>query len=138
MIGKRLKMTYGTIFMRRNMPDYLQGEIAWADYPLSDKPEKSKIRPVIIISNADSNELDNDFLIIPVTSKIRNQRFEILLTADKVSAPLPALSAVRCNKLHTIRKTRITGSISAVEPAASKEIIETVNQAIRPINAEMG
>lgn len=113
------------------MLDYLQGEIVWADYPLSDKPEKSKIRPVLIVSNGVSNALDNDLLILPVTSKLRGQLFEIVLTDDKLTSPLPALSAVRCNKLHTIRNTRITGRIAAVNQNAISEIIETVYNAIR-------
>jgi hypothetical protein len=72
------------------------------------------------------------------------------LAADKLIAPLSAFSAVRCNKLHTSRKTRITGHISTVKSAVLKEIIETVNQAIlkeiietvnqaiQLINAEIG
>ncbi len=112
------------------MPDYAQGEIVWADYPLSDKPDKSKIRPVLVISNSDSNLLDNDLLIIPVTSRIRGQLFEIILTEDKLTSPLPALSAVRCNKIHIIRNTRITGRIAAVNPTTLKYIVEIVCQAI--------
>ena len=45
------------------MADYQQGVIVWADYPLSDKPEKSKIRPVLVVSNAESNQLNNDLLM---------------------------------------------------------------------------
>lgn len=117
--------------MLNKMPDYLQGEIVWADYPLSDKPEKSKIRPVLVVSNSESNSLDNDLLILPITSKLRGQLFEIVLTEDKLTSTLPALSAVRCNKLHTIRNTRILGRVSAVNQAALVEIIDTVEQAIR-------
>jgi mRNA interferase MazF len=119
------------------MPDYLQGEIVWADYPLSDKPDKSKIRPVLIVSNADSNELDNDLLIVPITSKIRGQLFEIVLTEDKLTSPLPARSVVRCNKLHTIRNTRITGKIATVNSETLREIIETVCQAIILLGAKV-
>ena len=116
------------------MPDYLQGEIVWADYPLSDKPDKSKIRPVLIVSNAVSNALDNDLLIVPVTSRIRGQLFEIVLTEDRLTTSLPALSAIRCNKLHTIRNTRIIGRIAAVSSTALKEIVDTVFQAISLLN----
>ena len=114
------------------MADYQQGEIVWADYPLSDKPEKSKVRPVLIVSNIESNRLDNDLLIVPITSKFRGQPFEIMLTNDKLTSPLPALSAVRCNKLHTIRSTRITGRITAVNMLTLKDIVESVLRAISP------
>jgi mRNA-degrading endonuclease toxin of MazEF toxin-antitoxin module len=111
-------------------PEYTQGEIVWADYPLSDKPAKSKVRSVLVISNASSNTLDNDLLILPITSRIRSQLFEIVLTEGMTTIALPAVSAVRCNKLHTIRNTRIIGKIAAVTPTALAEIVETVYQAI--------
>jgi len=117
--------------MRNNMADYSQGDIVWADYPLSDKPEKSKIRPVLIVSNIVSNRLDNDFLIAPITSKIRSQPFEVVLTDDKVDEPLPALSVVRCNKLHTIRNSRITGRITNVKSEILSEIIVEIGLAVR-------
>jgi len=126
-------MTFGMNFTRSNMADYKQGDIVWADYPLSDKPHKSKIRPVLIVSNGISNRLDNDFLIAPITSKIRNQPFEVILTDDKVDEPLPALSVVRCNKLHTIRNTRITGKITVVDSESLSEIIANIGQAIQAI-----
>lgn len=124
-------MMFGTSFTRNKMPDYIQGEIVWADYPLSDKPDKSKIRPVLVVSNADSNGPDNDLLIIPITSRIRNESFELVLTTEKLTAPLPALSAARCNKLHTIRNTRIIGKIASVHPEALKEIIGVIYKALR-------
>ena len=130
MTGKHPRTMFGTSFMPSEMPDYEQGEIVWADYPLSDKPDKSKVRPVLIVSNADSNKLDNDLLIVPITSRIRGEAFEIVLTNDKLTAQLPALSAVRCNKLHTIRRTRIAGKIANVTSARLKEIVETVYMAI--------
>lgn len=117
--------------MRNNMADYNQGDIVWADYPLSDKPEKSKIRPVLIVSNIISNRLDNDFLIAPITSKIRSQPFEVVLTNDRVDEPLPALSVVRCNKLHTIRNSRITGRITNVKSEILSEIIVEIGLAVR-------
>ncbi len=113
------------------MADYNQGDIVWADYPLSDKPEKSKIRPVLIVSNIISNRLDNDFLIAPITSKIRSQPFEVVLTNDRVDEPLPALSVVRCNKLHTIRNSRITGRITNVKSEILSEIIVEIGLAVR-------
>ena len=120
--------------MQSNMPDYSQGDIVWADYPLSNKPDKSKIRPVLIVSNSDSNSLDNDLIIVPITSKLRNQPFGIILTDDKLTSPLPTLSAVRCNKIHAIGKTRITGKIASLEREPLIEVVKTVYDTIRLLN----
>lgn len=105
---------------------------------MSDKPEKSKIRPVLIVSNDQSNQLDNDFLIIPITSKLRQQPFEILLTAQRITQPLPELSAVRCNKMHTIRNTRIIGKISSLTPDAMLEVVSTIEQVIAFRQSDLG
>lgn len=41
---------------------FKQGDIIIVRYPLSDKPEKSITRPVLIISNEVSNALDKGIL----------------------------------------------------------------------------
>ena len=41
---------------------YKQGDIILIRYPLSDKPEKSIIRPVVVVSNETSNSEDKDVL----------------------------------------------------------------------------
>lgn len=83
-----------------------------------------------MVSNADSNGLDNDLLIVPITSRIRGESFELVLTAEKLTSPLPALIAVRCNRLHTIRNTRITGKVAALTSEALKEVIRVIYRAI--------
>jgi mRNA-degrading endonuclease toxin of MazEF toxin-antitoxin module len=83
-----------------------------------------------VISNSASNVLDNDLLILPITSKIRGQAFEIVLSEENVSSPLPAVSVVQCDKLHTIRKTRISGIIATVNSITLSDVIEGVCRAI--------
>ncbi len=58
---------------------YNQGDILIIRYPLSDKPEKSIIRPVVIVSNSSSNSLDNDVLVCQITTTLRNDEFSFLL-----------------------------------------------------------
>jgi mRNA-degrading endonuclease toxin of MazEF toxin-antitoxin module len=61
---------------------YKQGEIILIRYPLSDKPEKSIIRPVVVISNESSNSLDKDILVCQITTRLRNDPYSYLLTND--------------------------------------------------------
>ena len=51
---------------------YNQGDIIMIRYPLSDKLEKSIIRPVVIVSNSLSNSLDKDVLVCQITTALRN------------------------------------------------------------------
>ncbi|PKQ67851.1 type II toxin-antitoxin system PemK/MazF family toxin [Raineya orbicola] len=54
---------------------YKQGDIVWLNYPFSDDSAKSKKRPALVVSNKKSNSLDNDLLIVPITTNIRGDIF---------------------------------------------------------------
>ena len=58
---------------------YKQGDIITVKYPFSDKPQKAKLRPAIVISNKKSNNLDNDLLIAPITTTIRATPFSFTI-----------------------------------------------------------
>ena len=40
------------------MEGYKQFDIIWTQFPLSDKVDKLKVRPAVIVSNENSNGLD--------------------------------------------------------------------------------
>jgi mRNA-degrading endonuclease toxin of MazEF toxin-antitoxin module len=64
-----------------NASVHSQGDILLIWYPLSDKPEKSIIRPVVVVSNELSNSHDKDVLVCQITTKLRNNAFSYLLTS---------------------------------------------------------
>ena len=107
---------------------YKQGDIIAVHYPLTDKPAKTKLRPAIIVSNEISNRLDNDILVCPITSKIRDSEFSYPLNNSDLTEPLLPGSEVRCNKIMTIRvwEKQITGKISETTPKALLTIIQLV------------
>lgn len=86
--------------MLSNIPrtDLIQGSIVWALYPLTDKTDKAKRRPVLIISNRFSNDLDNDYIVLPITKAVRSESFSIIIEPDEVEGDLPISSELRCNK----------------------------------------
>ena len=67
---------------------YNQGDIVWVRYPFSDKPDKSRVRPAIVVSNHKSNKLDNDLLICPITSTLRDTPFSFVIQDSFVTIPL--------------------------------------------------
>jgi mRNA-degrading endonuclease toxin of MazEF toxin-antitoxin module len=111
---------------------YKQGDIIIIRYPLSDKPAKSIIRPVVVISNELSNSLDKDILVCQITTHLRNDQFSILLTDDKVSVPMPEACEVRCNKIATVRvwDKVILDKISTVKAKGLSVIIDKVKSAL--------
>ena len=110
---------------------YNQGDIIAVYYPLTDKPVKTKLRPAIVVSNATSNQLDNDILVCPITSKIRGDQFSyLLINNNHLSSSLPSESEVRCNKIMTIRvwEKQIVGKISRVNEPFLSDILQLVQK----------
>jgi mRNA interferase MazF len=111
------------------MADYKQFDIIWAPYPFSDMTEKSKPRPGIIVSNDLSNSLDNDFLVCPITSKLREDMFSVAITDEMLNIPLDLESEIRCNKIATIRQKLIINKISELLPEYHDKILEKIKSA---------
>ncbi len=111
------------------MVDYKQFDIIWTQFPLSDKIDKLKLRPALIVSNKISNGLDNDVIICPITSRIRGDEFAIVLTDEMVSNPLDVESEMRCNKITTIRNILFSSKIGELLPEYRDMVLEKINSA---------
>ncbi|MEK6615686.1 MAG: type II toxin-antitoxin system PemK/MazF family toxin [Bacteroidota bacterium] len=119
------------IYHKKKVGMYNQGDIVWVRYPLTEHPEKLKLRPAVVISHEKSNRLDHDLLICPVTSTLRKTIFSIELISSEVTIPLPAPSEIRCNKIYTIRSEKIIGKISSLKTDLLKKVIEVVSMSFR-------
>ena len=111
------------------MADYKQFDIIWTQFPLSDKIDKLKLRPALIVSNKISNDLDNDVMICPITSRIRGDEFAIVLTDEMVSNPLDVESEMRCNKITTIRNSFFSAKIGELLPEYRDIVLEKIDSA---------
>ncbi|MFB9843248.1 type II toxin-antitoxin system PemK/MazF family toxin [Mucilaginibacter ginsenosidivorans] len=109
---------------------YKQGDVIAVHYPLTDKPAKTKLRPAIVVSNEISNQLDNDVLVCPITTKTRDSEFSYALNNDDLSQSLPYGSEVRCNKIMTIRvwEKQIIGKISEVNSQTLSGILHLIKR----------
>ena len=114
-----------------NESKYKQGDIIMVRYPLSDKPEKSIIRPVVIVSNEISNRLDKDVLVCQITTRLRNDDFSYLLTDESLTVSMPETCEIRCNKIATVRvwDKFILDKISELTPKALNDITDLVKTA---------
>ena len=110
---------------------YKQGDIIAVHYPLTDKPAKTKLRPAVVVSNELSNQMDNDILVCPITTKTRESAFSYLLNDIDLLQPLLPGSEIRCNKIMTIRvwEKQIVGKISELIPEALINVLELVKNA---------
>ena len=111
------------------MAGYKQFDIIWTQFPLSDKIDKLKLRPALIVSNEFSNNLDNDVMVCPITSRIRGDEFAIVLTDEMVSNPLDVESEIRCNKVTTIRNSLFSSKIGSLLPEHHNQVLEKIKSA---------
>jgi len=114
-----------------SITEYKQGDIILIRYPLSDKPEKSIIRPVVIVSNELSNNQDKDVLVCQITTKLRNTTYSYLLTKNSLVTPMPESCEVRCNKIATVRvwDKIILDKVSELTPEALADLLNIVKTA---------
>lgn len=109
---------------------FSQGDIVWAQYPLTDKIDKLKRRPVLILSNQDSNRLDHDYIVVPITRTVRYEPFSLVIEPADVEANLPLISELRCNKPFTIRYSLLFDRIGVLSREKTMLAVQLVGKAI--------
>lgn len=108
-----------------------QGSIAWAAYPLTDKLDKLKRRPVLVISNAESNGIDTDYIVLPITKTIREEPFSMVIEPADVQGALPIASEIRCNKPFTVRNVLIFERIGQLSADKVRTAIALLQRAVQ-------
>lgn len=109
---------------------FRQGDIVWIDYQFIGGKETKK-RSCVIVSNTTSNELDNDYLICPITTTNRINKFSALIEDKFLSRSLPKSCEVRCNKVFTYRKDKIIEKhCEIIDEEFLKEILKKVTLAV--------
>ncbi|WP_018619658.1 type II toxin-antitoxin system PemK/MazF family toxin [Spirosoma luteum] len=114
--------------------DFIQGSIVWALYPLTDKIDKAKRRPVLIISNRYSNDLDNDYIVLPITKAVRSESFSIIIEPHEVEGDLPVRSELRCNKPFTLRSSLIIEIIGLLDQNQLEQAVQLMNEAVKVVS----
>ena len=110
---------------------YKQGDIIWVRFPFSDKPDKARVRPAIVVNNRISNKLDNDLLICPITTTLRNTPFSFVINTSDVTTPLPEKSEIRCNKIYTLRNHFVISKLSFLKKDKHKLLIDKICSCFR-------
>lgn len=106
------------------------GELYWCLYPLTDKIDKTKRRPVLIISNNISNQLDDDYIVIPLTKAIREEPFSIIVSPTDIIDGHSVTGELRCNKPFTVRNNLFAEGIGRLHPQKVYDAIDMARRAI--------
>ncbi len=110
---------------------YKKGDIVIIGFPFSDL-SRTKKRPALIISNDTVNKT-GDYLMVQVTSKIRNDSLTLPINkTDFVNGKeLPLQSCIRLHKIFLLNESLIISKNTAVTPGFLDSTIEKITQLLK-------
>lgn len=107
-----------------------QSDIVLLTAPYSDY-SLHKMRPTIIVSNNHINTHDDDVLVVPLTSHLKESSYSVVIGEENVvEGKLRFKSRARADKIFTIAKSLIHQRIGAIEPKVFSELQEQIVKAI--------
>jgi len=109
--------------------DIKRGDIVILKFPFADKPEKSKLRPALVIQNDVGNCYSENTIVLMITSSLPSSELypvQVLIPKGSKSG-LDKASIVDSGVVFTVSKDRIKNKIGECH----REIMEEVNKAIR-------
>ncbi len=110
---------------------YKKGDIVIIGFPFSDL-SRTKKRPTLIISNDTVNKT-GDYLMVQVTSKIRNDSLtQPINKTDFVNGKeLPLQSCIRLHKIFLLNESLIISKNTAVNAGFLESTIENITKLIK-------
>ena len=108
---------------------YKRGDIVVIPVPFSDL-SSSKIRPVLIISSDEYNELTDDIIVMAITSNITSKKYCVHITETE-EGELPEKSQIRTDKVYTLAKSIIKKKICGVTENTLTIAVDLFNEVIR-------
>jgi len=81
-----------------------RGETTHVPFPFTDM-SKSKLRPVLVISNTSHNKKSSDFVCCGITSNLNNKNDSIMIKdADMIEGALAKKSRTKFSSIFTLQK----------------------------------
>ncbi|MEG4226353.1 type II toxin-antitoxin system PemK/MazF family toxin [Microcoleus sp. N9_B2] len=107
-----------------------RGDVVLAQVPMpSTQLTQFKLRPAVIISADNLNQILDDVMVVPCTSKTTRplRVAQHLITGDEIAlAGIIVESVVRCDSIFTLNKSMITRKLGSL----STEAINHVNRCL--------
>lgn len=100
---------------------YKQKDIVLVNVPYANGVG-AKIRPVLIISNALLNNVD-EFIFLPITGTNFNDNFSVPLSNKMALVEFPKLSYLRLNKINSLHKQYIIRKVNGINKEMHNLII---------------
>ena len=102
------------------------GEIVLVPFPYTDM-SKSKLRPVLIISNTSYNKTSSDFVCCGITSNTSDKSRSILINnEDMVNNTLQKKSKIKFTNIYTLQKDLIEKRIGKLDSKKLDVVISSI------------
>lgn len=102
--------------------NFNQGDLVLLPYPFSDQ-EGTKVRPGIIVSNETFNRKSQDFIMVPLTTVLRDEPFSFIINQENLkSGKLLRPSRIRIDKIFTVNKKLVITGIGTVSEVTLRKI----------------
>ena len=108
--------------------NFAKGDIVIIPVPFTDN-EGYKLRPAVVISDHTVHHT-GDIMIVQITSKLKHDTLNIIITNDDVTKALPVKSYIRVHKIFVLEQRLIKGKVSSLKPYKYNELIQRIKQII--------
>ena len=95
---------------------YRQGDVVLVSFPFTDLTS-SKRRPALVISPNSLNQLNQDLVLVAITSQVTADEYGLRLEeSDSLEGKLPKSSMIKLTKIFTIHSTLVVKKLCAIQP----------------------
>ena len=103
-----------------------RGEVVLVPFPFTDM-SRSKLRPVLIISNQAYNKTSSDFICCGITSNLNNKKNSILLeNVDMKNGILVKKSRIKFDNIFTLQKDLAVKKIGQVNSKKLNLVMDSI------------
>ncbi len=101
-----------------------QRDIVLLTFPFSDL-KGSKVRPAIVLSNNPYNKKSEDIVVVPLTTNLRMEKYDMLLTNQELEiGNLVADTKIKIDMIFSVNKKLVRMSIGRV----NKQVFEKIKK----------
>jgi mRNA interferase MazF len=104
---------------------YQRGDVIAVSFPFTDL-KSSKLRPALVISNADQLKGTNDVIIVMITSRFHSDGLNIPISKSDFDFELPKQSYIRCHRIATIDTAIVKGKIGNASANIVNQVAENI------------
>lgn len=109
----------------------LQRDIVLLNFPFSNL-KKSKVRPVVILSNDKHNKKSDDVVVIPLTSNLQQTDYDMLITNNNLEkGNLIVDSRIKIDRIFSVDKKLVKMNIGKIDKQTFSKIKTILSGLVR-------